>query len=852
MSLKPKQTEKKSEVIDKNYRSKLLFSIDSKPQGAGTSFRKIPGSSANSQVQSQACLHQRSNKQSSLVKKGSTDRNKATLSAARLKEVQYEKSPREKLEKKLLEMHKGMLRGFDLKAEAIIQETAKEERSSPVETRKSIRGLVNDVSSGENILNRLSYKSMSSISSDKKSAIIKDQKVTTNHKNLFSTHFRNYDGSCDQKAERERESKVLKTSSSMSQNLHEAPMSVFTRKAMESFAKGVSSTGNLPAMRGITSTSTIESAAFPLTVSTTKSPPLAQTSNFKKIKLFTPADRASIEKRSASNKNSGYHDNYVQSKKMPCNFLGNTLRDQLEPVNEESNAELRDSIKDSNADRVKSSEIKLKAFTVFANERKIKASSKEKRKTPAKTKVTSSVLDLLPSQGVNNKISEIKELKIKSRELKQIASNYSQGKSKHAQPGFKSGKTAPTGHGLERIKESSSKPVEKLLYQQKVGESIFTNKSQSDFSEDFQQSLKNFAEYPSTTDRLDRLEVKNLSHERSFLRNTMDISHQNIYDPNFSAEKNKKGSSKLKSKDRLFRQRSSTSSMEVRKSSTSVTKESVIEGYKLIREIGRGTYAVVYKCCKVKTDQAFAIKMYEKKSLVNETKRRNVEEEIANLKKLRHPAIVKYSTDFETSTRSCIVMEYAGKTSLLEHLKKRSSGCLSEIESRDIFQKLLAGVKHCHENQVAHRDLKLENITIFGLKGKVKIIDFGFSISVPKHRKIADFCGTMNYISPEIVLREPYDPMSADIWALGVILYRTLIGDFPFNCPDNTEEGLVAAITNCKYEFPAESQHTLSNHPLRIIKMIFQADPAQRPTANELLEDPWFSDKINSTHEELD
>lgn len=60
-----------------------------------------------------------------------------------------------------------------------------------------------------------------------------------------------------------------------------------------------------------------------------------------------------------------------------------------------------------------------------------------------------------------------------------------------------------------------------------------------------------------------------------------------------------------------------------------------------------------------------------------------------------------------------------------------------EIECRDLFQKLLGGINHCHENQVAHRDLKLENITIFGLKGKVKIIDFGFSLITPKHRKIA-------------------------------------------------------------------------------------------------------------------
>lgn len=258
MSLKPKPSDKKQENVDKHYRSKLLFSTDRKAQGSGASFRKIPGSIANSQAQSQACLHQQSKKPPIMVKKGVADRSKATLSAARLKEIHLDKSPRDKLEKRLLEMHRGLMKGFNTKTESKINNAVKDERPSPVEARQSVRGLVNDAVSGENIINRLSYKSLSSMSSDKKSTIIKDQKVTATHKNLFSTHFRNYDGSCDMKPERDKESKALKTSSSMSQNLHEASISTFTRKAMESFAKGVSSTGKLPQSRCNNSIPTIE------------------------------------------------------------------------------------------------------------------------------------------------------------------------------------------------------------------------------------------------------------------------------------------------------------------------------------------------------------------------------------------------------------------------------------------------------------------------------------------------------------------------------------------------------------------------------------------------------------------
>lgn len=95
---------------------------------------------------------------------------------------------------------------------------------------------------------------------------------------------------------------------------------------------------------------------------------------------------------------------------------------------------------------------------------------------------------------------------------------------------------------------------------------------------------------------------------------------------------------------------------------------------------GRGTYAVVFKCTNSQTGQAYAMKMYEKKSLSNQRKLKNVQEEIQNLKKLNHHSVVKYVSDFETTSRKCIVMEYAGKTSLYDFLKKRTAGCLSVVD----------------------------------------------------------------------------------------------------------------------------------------------------------------------------
>ena len=78
-----------------------------------------------------------------------------------------------------------------------------------------------------------------------------------------------------------------------------------------------------------------------------------------------------------------------------------------------------------------------------------------------------------------------------------------------------------------------------------------------------------------------------------------------------------------------------------------------------------------------------------------------------------------------------------------------------------------------------HRDIKLENVMIDS-NNNVKIIDFGFSITIPKDKKLSIFCGTPSYMAPEIIKRAPYSGYAADIWALGILLYTLLCGKFPF------------------------------------------------------------------------
>lgn len=87
---------------------------------------------------------------------------------------------------------------------------------------------------------------------------------------------------------------------------------------------------------------------------------------------------------------------------------------------------------------------------------------------------------------------------------------------------------------------------------------------------------------------------------------------------------------------------------------------------------------------------------------------------------------------------------------------------------------------YCHQRNVTHRDIKLENILLNEAKNQVKLIDFGFSTCIPNDKKIKLFCGTPSYMAPEIVSKKEYCGPPADVWALGVLMFALLCGRFPY------------------------------------------------------------------------
>ncbi|KAK1333040.1 hypothetical protein QTO34_006573 [Cnephaeus nilssonii] len=183
-------------------------------------------------------------------------------------------------------------------------------------------------------------------------------------------------------------------------------------------------------------------------------------------------------------------------------------------------------------------------------------------------------------------------------------------------------------------------------------------------------------------------------------------------------------------------------------------------------------------------------------------------------------------------------MEHVREGDLREHLE--SHGPLSERQARAAFRQVVSALQYCHRRGIAHRDLKPDNI-LLDEDGTVKLADFGFGRRVSDDSKLSTFCGTFYYMAPEVLRQEPYDGRKADVWSLGVTLYRTVTGTVPFQGQS------LAKIKRQVLAGQFEAPPRMSREGKQLLRWLLTVDPSQRPTLDEVMQHPW----LNRGQEEL-
>ena len=158
-----------------------------------------------------------------------------------------------------------------------------------------------------------------------------------------------------------------------------------------------------------------------------------------------------------------------------------------------------------------------------------------------------------------------------------------------------------------------------------------------------------------------------------------------------------------------------------------------------------------------------------------------------------------------------------------------------ESKAKKIIFQILNALVYLHDKNIAHRDIKLENI-IIDANDNIKLIDFGFCIQTAPGGLIKMYCGTPSYMSPEIVQKKEYRGPPTDVWAAGVLFYAMLCGRFPFS--GKHQRDLYAAIAEGNYVVPESAK--ISNEARNLLAKMLVTEPLIRTNARGLLQDVYL------------
>jgi serine/threonine protein kinase len=317
-----------------------------------------------------------------------------------------------------------------------------------------------------------------------------------------------------------------------------------------------------------------------------------------------------------------------------------------------------------------------------------------------------------------------------------------------------------------------------------------------------------------------------------------------------------------------------------------INKRYFVNNYILLDTLGKGSYGEVRLCRDRQYSDLYAMKIISKDMMkkrkngnTNETYFEDIKREIAIMKKLLHPNVLRlYEVlDDPKVNKLYLVLEYMKKGDLLSYLRDKYDAqsmnttgskhqgatqpgndgttanaapattattggkkvkakpiLLDELELWNIFRQVSSGLKYLHYQSVVHGDIKPQNLLVSD-DGIVKIADFGISKMLhASGQRLADAGGTPAFMSPELCSGETFSGQLADVWALGATMFMLRFGHPPFVA--KTILNLYNKIQNDSLVFPFAIDASLKD----LLSRMLEKDPEKRLSLNEVTLHPWL------------
>ncbi|XP_046557880.1 serine/threonine-protein kinase D3-like isoform X2 [Haliotis rubra] len=253
--------------------------------------------------------------------------------------------------------------------------------------------------------------------------------------------------------------------------------------------------------------------------------------------------------------------------------------------------------------------------------------------------------------------------------------------------------------------------------------------------------------------------------------------------------------------------------------------------------LGSGQFGIVYGGRHRKTYRDVAIKVIDKMRFPTKQEAQ-LKTEVSILQNLHHPGVVNLEQMFETPERIFVVMEKL-KGDMLEMILSSPKGRLSERVTKYLISQILVALKHLHNKSIVHCDLKPENVLLSSETAfpQVKLCDFGFARIIGEKSFRRSVVGTPAYLAPEVLKRKGYN-RSLDMWSVGVVVYVSLSGTFPFN----EDEEISDQIQNAAFMYPPSPWKEISQEAIDVISNLLQVKMRKRFTVDKSLCHVWLQD----------
>ncbi|CAO2627265.1 Serine/threonine-protein kinase BRSK1, partial [Lemmus lemmus] len=252
--------------------------------------------------------------------------------------------------------------------------------------------------------------------------------------------------------------------------------------------------------------------------------------------------------------------------------------------------------------------------------------------------------------------------------------------------------------------------------------------------------------------------------------------------------------------------------------------------YRLEKTLGKGQTGLVKLGVHCITGQKVAVKIVNREKL-SESVLMKVEREIAILKLIEHPHVLKLHDVYENKKYLYLVLEHVSGGELFDYLVKK--GRLTPKEARKFFRQIVSALDFCHSYSICHRDLKPENL-LLDEKNNIRIADFGMASLQVGDSLLETSCGSPHYACPEVIKGEKYDGRRADMWSCGVILFALLVGALPFD--DDNLRQLLEKVKRGVFHMP----HFIPPDCQSLLRGMIEVEPEKRLSLEQIQKHPWY------------